>query len=194
MKPRVLIAEDDDLVAPGMKRALTSDFEVVAVLRDGSKLVAEAARLLPDVAILETAMPFPNGIETVSRLRFAVPHMKLLLVVQRTDPRYPRIAFANGCMLKRSAAVEVRRAVHAVLAGRFYVSPALAKDLSSMSELHKREVLQLLAEGKTSPEVAHIIGISEKSVDFHKRAIMEALGFETVAELTRYAVERGLTR
>jgi DNA-binding NarL/FixJ family response regulator len=158
-----LIADDHELVSKGIERILENEFDVVGVVSDGRELLAEASRSQPDVIILDIAMPLLNGIEAASRLHNSLPNTKLLFVAQQVDRHYVQAAFhagGHGYVLKQSAAGEVREAAKAVLAGRFYISPALAKDLPPIAELRtnpaelfpgdltprEREVLQLVAE------------------------------------------------
>jgi DNA-binding NarL/FixJ family response regulator len=209
IRTRILIADDHELVSRGIEQVLESDFDVVGMVANGRELLTEASRLRPDVVILDIAMPVLNGIEAAVRLRNSLPDVKLLFVTQQADHQYVQAAFragGNGYVVKQSAAREVREALNAVLAGDFYISPVLAKDLAPLTakgenpgELfsadmtpREREVLQLVAEGKTGKEIAQSLGISLKTVEFHKHGIMEALGLRTTAELTRYALEHGI--
>jgi DNA-binding NarL/FixJ family response regulator len=209
MKARVLIADDHELVSQGIERVLESDFDVVGIVTNGRELLEEALRLRPQVVILDIGMPYLNGIEAATRLHDSLPAVKVLFVTQHTDRYYVHAAFragGRGYVVKQSAAREVHEAMNAVLDGHLYISPALAKDLPPLTTLYQtpakpgsgdmtpreREVLQLVAEGRTGKEIAQHLGISVKTVEFHKSGIMATLGLRTTAELTRYAVEHGI--
>ena len=209
IRTRILIADDHELIARGIERVLENDFDVVGVVANGRDLLSEALRLQPNVIVLDIAMPVLNGIEAAVRLRSTLPDVKLVFITQHIDRQYVQAVFRAGghaYVVKQTAATEVREALTAVLKGRFYVSPVLAKDLPTLNELcenpgeffsggmtpREREVLQLVAEGKTGKEIAESLGISTKTVEFHKRGISEALGLRTTAELTRYALEHGI--
>jgi DNA-binding NarL/FixJ family response regulator len=209
MKARILIADDHELISRGIERVIDSEFDVVGVVANGRDLLSEALRLRPQAIILDIAMPFLNGIEAAIQLSKSYPDVKLLFVTQHADRQYVQAAFragGRGFVLKQSAAKEVREALRVVLKGQFYVSPALQRDLPSVVALYQnpadlfsgsmtpreREVLQLVAEGRTGKEIAQRLGISIKTVEFHKRGMMEALGLRTIAELTRYALEHGI--
>jgi DNA-binding NarL/FixJ family response regulator len=209
MRTRVLIADDHPLIAEGIERLLHDGIEVIGIVSNGRELLSEAMRLRPDVIVLDVAMPSMNGIEAAMRLREKLPSAKLMFVTQQTDRHYVQAALAAGAqayVLKQSASVEVRDALDAVRAGKTYISRALVKDLPPIAELRakaaatpgenmtprEREVLQLVAEGKSVKEVASILKISPRTVEFHKRGVMEALGLRTTAELTRYDIEHGI--
>jgi DNA-binding NarL/FixJ family response regulator len=206
---RILLADDHVLVAEGIRKILENDYELLGVAANGRELLDQALITRPDVVILDVAMPVMNGIEAAGRLTQALPRTKLIFVTQQSGRHYAEAAFragAHGYVLKQSAASDLLHALQTVLRGQYYVSPLLASDLPSISELRQnpttlfgsdmtprqREVLQLVAEGKTLKEVASILNISVKTVEFHKHGIMEVLGLRTTAELTRYAIEHGI--
>jgi len=209
-RPRILLADDHTLVLEGLCRLLEEDYEVVGMVEDGRALVDAAQRLEPDVVVLDISMPLLNGLEAARQLRKLVPRSKVIFLTMHADPTYATEGFqagASGFLLKRSAASELTQAIHAALKGQYYVTPVIAKDLlspivqTSPSSLPKggtltprqREILQLVAEGKSTKEIATILNISVKTVEFHKSNIMQQLDLHTTAELTKYAIAHGLT-
>ena len=208
-RPRLLIADDHTLVVEGFRKLLEPAFELAGVAEDGRAMVAKALDLRPDVVLADIAMPILNGIEAARQLHRAAPDIKIVFVTMHSDPAYVAAALdagAAGYLLKRSAASELTVALAEVLAGRTYITSLIPadkieallrasrsgrpfeQDLTS----RQREVLQLVAEGRTSKEIAAILHISVKTVEFHKAGIMERLGLRTTAELTRYALEHGI--
>jgi DNA-binding NarL/FixJ family response regulator len=205
-KARVLLADDHALILEGLRRVLEPEFEIAGTASNGRELVTMALQLRPDAVLLDVGMPELNGIEAARQLRRALPAVKILFVTQMEDRAYARAAFqaeASAYLLKQSATAELCTALREALAGRFYVSEALRGLLDggfdparnpAGGELtpRQREVLQLVAEGKTGKEIASSLGISVKTVEFHKSAIMQELGLRSVAELTRYAIQHGI--
>jgi len=211
MRKRLLIADDHLLMLEGLSRLLGSEFEIVGTARDGRDLVAEAERLQPDVIVLDIAMPEMNGIEAARHLYKSLPSAKLVFVTQQIEPAYIHAAFAAGAMAyvaKQSASTELLTAIHEALRDQYYVTPLAGKEAVQFTGLHpktnpmemfgseltprQREVLQLVAEGKSSKEIAAALSISVKTVEFHRNNLMDELGVHTVAELTRYAMVRGI--
>ncbi len=205
-RPRLLLADDHTLVVQGLQKLLEDEFSLAGTVSDGRALLAKAAELQPDAVLVDIAMPVLNGIEAARRLKQAQPHIKIIFLTMYADPEYVREAFragASGYVLKRSAASELVSAIHDVLAGRPYVTPFIAPEAlnrlisangrpeSAASRLstRQREVLQLVAEGHAAKEIASILGVSVKTVEYHKSGIMQKLGTRTTAELTRYAIE-----
>jgi DNA-binding NarL/FixJ family response regulator len=209
-KKRVRIADDHALVAEGLVGLLSSEYDVVGVATDGRQLIADATLHRPDLIVLDVSMPELNGVEAAKLLSKVLPSAKLVFVTQQMDPQYLRAAFragASGYVVKQSAAEELRAALRLAAAGDSYISPVLREKIAfaPVAELRKqvggskedltvrqREVLQLVAEGKTSREIATALDISTKNVEFHKKAIMDQTGLRTTAELTRYAVANGI--
>lgn len=209
-KPRVLLGDDHHLIVEGMKSVLANDFDVVGVASNGRDLLTEAQRLKPDAVLLDISMPLLNGIEAARQIKQILPASKLVFVTQASDRAYVQTAFrigASGYVLKQSLAGELVNALREVLAGAYYITPLLRKGIPEQlfnsqqnpSELfgetltpRQREVLQLVAEGKSNKEIASVLEISIKTVEFHKAAIMQGLGLHNTAELTRYAIEQGL--
>jgi DNA-binding NarL/FixJ family response regulator len=207
---RVILGDDHGLILEGLRSLLAAEFDVVAAAADGRELVQQVERLQPDAVLLDIAMPLLNGIEAARQIKKLAPKSKLIFVTQNPDREYVRVALrmgASGYVLKQSAVRDVVNALHEVFAGRFYVSPLLRRGIpeslinpdQNPSELfgvaltpRQRQVLQLVAEGKSTKETAAILNISVKTVDFHKAGIMEEVGVRTTAELTRYAIEHGI--
>jgi DNA-binding NarL/FixJ family response regulator len=209
-RPRVLLADDHTLVADGLRRILEPECEVVGTVEDGRSLLVAAEKLQPDIILLDISMPLLNGVDAARRLREAVPGAKVIFVTMHADATYVAGAFragASGYVLKRCASMELLTAVHEVLRGRAYVTPLITKDMSgelpawmlgsgvASGELtvRQREVVQLVAEGRSIKEIAVILKISGKTVTFHKSNVMRRLSIRTTAELTKYALQHGIT-
>jgi DNA-binding NarL/FixJ family response regulator len=209
-KPRLLLVDDHELFLDGMRKLLESDFELVGAVGDGRAAVAAFERLSPELVLLDIGLPLLNGIETARQVKHIAPAAIILFVTMQTDRIYVEEAFragGAGYVLKQAAARELVEAIREVLAGRFYLSPLIAEKLGYLpfhlatnppehfgGQLtpRQREVLQLVAEGKSMKEIATILRISVRTVEFHKNGIMQELGFRTTAELTRYAIEHGI--
>jgi DNA-binding NarL/FixJ family response regulator len=202
-RARILLADDHALVAAGLCKLLEEEFDLVGAVEDGRALIALAKREQPDVILLDISMPLLNGVEAARQLQVAVPKAKLIFVTVHSDAPYVVEAFragASGYVLKRSAASELAAAIHEVLNGNLYVTPLIAKSAldgilkvaekqGPLLSTRQREVLQLVAEGHSAKEIAEILGISPKTVEFHKGWIMKKLDLHSTAELTRYALE-----
>jgi DNA-binding NarL/FixJ family response regulator len=203
---RILIADDHALMAEGLARILAAEFEVVGIVSDGRKLLAEAATLLPDIACLDIGMPSLNGIQAAVELHRLHPRMKLVFVTQQIELPYVLAAFragASGYIAKQSAGSELLTAMRIVARGDTYITPECSPNgtqdprslMANASAVFKdvltqrqREVLQLVAEGRTVKEISVVLKISPKTVEFHKGCLMDELGLRTTAELTRYAL------
>jgi DNA-binding NarL/FixJ family response regulator len=208
-KARVLLADDHRILAEGLRRLLEPEFELVGIVEDGRALLDAAEKLRPDVIIADISMPLLNGIEAVRRIKKVQREVKIVFLTMHPDVSYAAGAFeagASGYVLKHSAPSELITAITSVLAGRQYVTPLIAGELmefyrdgghkepDALSRLtpRQREVLQLLAEGRSAKEIATILGISSRTVEFHKYKMMEELGVKTVAELIRFGVNQGI--
>ncbi|MBV6468604.1 response regulator transcription factor [Nitrospirales bacterium NOB] len=208
-KPRVLLADDHSLVLEGFRRILNEQCELVGMVEDGRALLEAAQRLTPDIVILDVSMPLLNGIDAATQLKKLQPTVKVIFVTMHADADYVRSAFeagASGYVLKRSAVDELEQAIRTVWAGHTYITPLIAKDLldvllSARSEqrprrkaltFRQREVLQLLAEGRTVKDIAQRLKISTRTVEFHKAQVMEQLNLRTTADLIKYALTHGL--
>ena len=207
-RPRILLADDHVLMAEALRHLLQTDFDVVGTVADGRALLKAADELKPDLVVVDIGMPLLNGLDAGEQLKALHPEIKVIFLTQNREPRYAVEAFrrnASGYLLKDSAASELTTAIREALRGRSYVSPLIAKGLlnhtagtdaggAGLRELstREREVLQLLAEGKSMKEVAALLEISPRTVEFHKYRIMELLGVKTNAELVQYAIRHGL--
>lgn len=208
-KPRVLMADDHTLVLDGLRKLLEESCEIVGVAEEGRTLLEQAKQLEPDIITLDISLPLLNGIEAARQLRKVVPRAKLIFVTMHADPAYVNEAFkagASGYVIKRSAGEELIRAIKAVASGNYYATPLITKGLihsalegktPSFPEHHdltsrQREVLQLVAEGRSNKEIATLLDISIKTVEFHKTQIMEQLHLHTTADLTKYAMTHGI--
>jgi DNA-binding NarL/FixJ family response regulator len=208
-RPTVLLADDHEIVVEGLRRVLDADFDVIGVVSDGLALFADAKRLDPDVIVADVSMPRLNGIEAARQIRKSGLTTKLVFLSMHPDVIYVSEAFRAGgsaYVLKSSAGIEIVRAVREVLEGRTYVTPSIDKtileshirraesaneNLGGLSP-RKREVLQMTAEGKTTKEIADILRISPRTVEFHRYRVMETLDLHSIAELVQYAIKHRL--
>jgi DNA-binding NarL/FixJ family response regulator len=211
MSIKIILADDHRIMREGLRVLLEkeSDMEVVAEADNGQRTVQLARELSPDVVIMDITMPDLNGIEATRQVIHEVPGTKVVALSMHSDEQFVAGmlgAGALGYVLKDCAIEELCSAVRAVIANQTYLSPAISevvvKDyLSRLSknklvpELSKREgeVLQLVAEGKTSKEIAAILNLSAKTISTYRRQIMHKLDIHSVAELTKYAIRRGIT-
>ncbi len=204
MRPRLVIADDHTLVAEACVSLLQPEFEVVGIFADGQSLLEAIPELRPDVIVLDVGMPLMNGLEAGKRIKKLMRAVKVVYLTMNTDIGIAAEAFrsgASGYLLKTSAASELAVAVREVLKGKQYISPLVTKDVDSFfleartSHMgqekltdRQREVLQLLAEGKSMKEVAYILNLTTRTVAFHKYKIMKMLRLRTNAELFQYAL------
>ncbi|SPE38903.1 Response regulator, LuxR family [Candidatus Sulfopaludibacter sp. SbA3] len=208
-KPRLLLADDHTILIEGLKALLAAEFDVAATAADGRAVLEAAERHKPDLILLDISMPGLNGIEAARRLKQSNPNAKLIILTMHADLIFVSAAFeagVSGYVLKQSAATELVTALRQVDSGRHYISsliqkrlgtetPAFlrrSKELSAGLTSRQREVLQLLAEGRVRKEIAQILGVSVKTVEFHKQKITEKLGIHTDAALTAYAIRHGI--
>lgn len=211
-KPRVIMADDHSLILAGLRKLVEVQCEVVGMVEDGRALIAAAQKLRPDLILMDIAMPLLNGLEAARQLSKLVPESKLIFLTMHVSPTYAAEAFqagASGYLLKRSAASELSQAIQSVLQGQHYITPLITKDVldsvlkpstgargkpsSTALTARQREVLQLVAEGRSTKEVATILSVSVKTVEFHKSRIMQQLDIHTTADLTKYAISHGIT-
>ncbi len=209
-KPRVLLADDHALVLEGFKKLLEEHCQVVGSVEDGRALLDAAKRLQPDIVISDISMPKLNGLDAARRLQKIVPRPRVIFVTVHADQDYVTQAFKAGAsayLLKRSAGSALLQAINAVMNDNYYVTSLIAKDLVQAAiadtasdtgdqnrlPIRQREILQLVAEGLTLKEIASTLGLSPKTVEYHKAKLMEQLGLHTTAELTKYALAHGLT-
>jgi len=207
-KPRLLLADDHAILVEGLKALLAAEFEVVATAGDGRAVLEAAEKYQPDIILLDISMPGLNGIEAARRLKQTNPDAKLIILTMHGDLSFVSAAFEagiSGYVLKQSAPTELVTALHDVDGGGRYISSLIQnrlgaktpgflrpKKLSGDLTSRQREVLQLLAEGRVRKEIAQILGVSVKTVEFHKQKITEKLGIHTDAELTAYAIRHGI--
>jgi DNA-binding NarL/FixJ family response regulator len=202
-RERVLLADDHELVVAAFVTLLAPYFDVVGTVSDGYELLSTAMELKPDVIVIDIGMPRLNGIDAGRHVKATLPNTKLVVVTMNESPNVAAKAlqtWASGYLLKNSAGSELIKAIREVLRGNSYVTPRVAQQLEDRfvrdprpdytSELtpRQREVLQLLAEGKNMIEVAHILGISRRTVAFHKYSIMDDFGLKTNADLLHLAI------
>src|SRR6201986_531173 len=206
---RVILADDHTLMLEALKNMLEPEFEVVGIFADGLSLVEGAAALNPDVIVLDVGMPNMNGLLAGQRLKQLMPRVKLVYLTMNHDPDVAAEAFrlgASGFLVKNSAASELVRAIRDVVRGGSYVTPLMTVDMvgsfvrnfKHMREPHQltlrqREVLQLLAEGRSMKEAAFILNVSPRTVAFHKYTMMEHLHVRSSAELIQYALKNSVT-
>ena len=209
-RSRVLIADDHSMVIDGLRALLEPEYEVVGAVNDGRAVLPEVRRLRPDVVVIDISMPLLNGLDCARQLRDAGCTAKMLILTMHPDATLAQEALAagaSGYVLKSSPGSELKAALGDVLRGRIYLSPAVTRDMDEvmgrMTSIHEqdvwarltprqREVLQLLAEGKSHKEVANVLNISVKTAEYHKYAILDKLGLKTNAELVQYAIRHGI--
>jgi DNA-binding NarL/FixJ family response regulator len=207
-RPRIVLADDHRLLLDAFTKLLETEYEVAGAFGDGRTLLTEAPRLKPDVIVLDICMPLLNGLDAARQLRRTLPGAKLIFLTVNQDADYAAEAFrigASGYLLKSAAASELFQAIQEVLEGRTYVSPAIAQGMveslahpaqagtgASRLTSRQREVLQLLAEGNSMKQTAAALGVTPRTVAYHKYAMMELLGIKSSAELVQYAVKQGL--
>jgi DNA-binding NarL/FixJ family response regulator len=209
-RPRVLLADDHRVVAEGLRGLLGPHFDVVGIASDGRELLAAAKTLDPDVIVLDISMPSLNGIEAARQMRSAGSRAKMIFLTMHREALYAARcleAGASGFVLKHSAAAELVTAIEEVLKGGTYITPQVAGELvgsfrrggpagdDALGELtpRQREVLQLVAEGRSCKQIAAVLGISRRTAEFHKARLMETLGLKSTAELVQYAIRTGLS-
>lgn len=203
-RAKIWIADDHTLVAQGLASLVASEYDVLGTVSSGGELLAAAAERHPDLALIDISMPDMTGLQAAEKLLAMSPATKVIFVSMHSKADFVREAFAAGAMgyvLKRAAASELIDAMREVLKGNAYISPQIASDVLS-TFLHprstpltdrQRQVLRLIADGRSGKEIAKELNISVKTAQFHKTTIMEKLGVHTTAELTKYAIDHGIT-
>lgn len=208
MKPtRVVLADDHTLVLEAFRQLLSADVDIVGTARDGRELIHVVKEQKPDVVVTDLSMPILNGLDAGIKLLKIMPDLKIIFLTVSDDPDMVADvirAGAKGYLLKSSATAELMQAIRAVVSGATYITPLVTGDmLSSLLKggkrdlfekltVRQREILQLLAEGKTMKETGQILSITPRTVAFHKYRIMETLGFENSSQLIRFAMKSGL--
>jgi DNA-binding NarL/FixJ family response regulator len=204
-RPSVLLADDHQMLLDALKELLEPNYQVVGLVSDGRALLKVAERLRPDVIVLDIAMPELNGLDAGRQLKHSMPAVKLIFMTMNEDPYLVGEAFRAGAsafLLKQAAGLELNKAIEEVLKGGSYVTPSAAKGLRNISlrepkkrehapepTARQREVIQLLAEGRTMKEVSRILDITPRTVAAHKYTAMELLQLKTSAELIQYAIK-----
>jgi len=205
-RPRVLLADDHLMLVDALKKILEPDCEIVGSVGDGLALLKAADELRPNVIVLDIAMPLLNGLDACRQLKGNIGRAKLIILTMNEDPYLVGEAFRAGAsayLLKRDAALELKKAITEVLKGRTYVTPRVSGGLADISlqepearerapepTARQRQVIQLLAEGRSMKEIAGLLNITMRTVASHKYRVMELLQIKTSAELVRYAVKQ----
>jgi DNA-binding NarL/FixJ family response regulator len=206
MKPRVVLADDHAILTEGLKALLEAEFQIVAIVNNGRAAIRAVRDFNPAVIILDISMPLLNGIDTAREIRKFDPKIKIVFLSMHPDRAYVEEAFragASGYVIKHSASIDLLFAIRRVLLGRTYVTPGVAgsevdavpggvrraRKPSAQLTARQREVLQLLAEGRSAKEAAAILNLSSRTVEFHKYRIMQQLGLQTIAQLTQFAIK-----
>jgi DNA-binding NarL/FixJ family response regulator len=206
-RPTVLLADDHAVVAEGLASLLRSTFALVGTAADGEQLIRAARQHKPDVIVTDLTMPRMGGLEALRRIRAEGLAARVVILTMHTDPELAAEALragASGFVAKHAAGHELVAAIQAVLRGKTYLTPSLAQDVVATMTAgsapsgarltpRQREVVRLVAEGRTMKEVAAILRLSPRTVETHKYQVMQMLGLGTTAELIRYAIEHQLT-
>jgi DNA-binding NarL/FixJ family response regulator len=204
--PRFLIADDHALFAEALRVYLEKTYPVVGVVHDGRAMVAEAMRVRPDIIVVDVGMPLLNGLDAARRIKLQVPNTKFLFLTMHDDPNLAAAALELGpigFVLKHSTGQELLKAVDHVVHGKSYLTPSLraedwfatkarARQFSKQLTARQTEILQLYAEGRTMKEMAGILNLSEKTVQFHKHNIQESFNLHNNADLVLFALKKGL--
>ncbi len=207
------MADDHTLALQGLRELLKNDYQIVGEVHDGSEVVPAARQLHPDIVLLDISMSRVNGFEAAAQIKTTLPGVRIIFVTMHTEPTIIMEAFqvgASGYVLKHSAASELIYAIQTVLRHEWFLSSQIGGDIREKlsiqiegmpsdelsGRLTKRQeaVLQLIAQGQSSKHIAQRLNISLSTVAFHKTSIMQALGLKTSAELTKYAVRKGITK
>jgi DNA-binding NarL/FixJ family response regulator len=207
MKPKVAIVDDHTVLVQAIGRLLDSEYDVVGSYGDARTFLADVPRISPDVVILDVSMPSMNGLEVARELHRRAPAMKVVFLTMNEDADVAAEAFrigASGYVLKRGTASELVTAVREVMNGRFYVTPLVTRDLLGTLETHhsgrqprqltgrQREVLRLLAEGRSMKQAAAVLNVSARTIAFHKYRMMQQLHANSTAALIQIAVRERL--
>ncbi len=210
-QPIILLADDHVLVAQGIRKLLEPEFELLRIVSDGRALLKAVEECSPDVVIVDISLPLLNGLDASRQILKRNPAIKVIVLTMHSEPNFVTEALrigVSGYVLKQSVGLELTQALKEVLNGNTFVSPIVAdQGIQSRADtnteeapegfahtlsLRQREVLQLVAEGKSIKEVAAVLNVSIKTVEFHKTRIMRQLGMRSAAQLTKYAIANGL--
>jgi len=203
--PRVMLADDHTILLEAFRNLLEGKCQVVGTVSDGRALLKEAPALRPDVVVVDIGMPLLNGLEAGRQLKEILPAVKLVFLTMNEDPDLAVEAMRAGAsayLLKKSAASELFRAIQNALKGKKYVTPKIARgmqqsfirnpqgrSIKKTLTTRQREVIQLLAEGKSMKEAADCLDLTPRTVAFHKYRVMEELGLKTNADLVQFAIK-----
>lgn len=205
-RPRLLIADDHVIFTQALKVYLEPKYTVVGVVQDGRALIEESLKLKPDVIIADVSMPVLNGLDATRRIKAQIPHMKFIFLTMRDDPNLAAAALELGpigFILKHSAGTELLEAIDRVLHGESYLtrkmraedwvtSKARARQFGKELTPRQKDIVQLFGEGKAIKQIADVLNLSEKTVEFHKHRIMESFNLKNNAELILFALKQGL--
>ena len=203
--PRIILADDHVLIAEALRQLLAPYFDVVTAVADGHALVDAALSLKPDAVVVDVAMPLLNGLEACRQLKDKMPVLKIIFITMNDDPELALEAMrlgASGYVLKKSAGSELLRAIRAALRGMSYIAPEIAREIEDSfvrnghGKSHpkslrprEREVIQLLAEGKSMKEAASVLNLTPRTIAFYKYRVMQELGLRTNAALFQFAMK-----
>jgi DNA-binding NarL/FixJ family response regulator len=204
--PRFLIADDHAIFAEALRVYLEKTYTVVKVVADGRAMVAEAMRLRPDVIVVDIGMPLLNGLDAAQRIKLEAPKIKFIFLTMHDDPNLAAAALELGpigFVLKHSTGQELQKAIGRVLDGKPYLTPKLraedwfemkarVRQFSKEMTSRQREIVQMHAEGRSLKEIAGILGVSQKTVEFHKHHIQQSFNLHSNADLVLFAVKQGL--
>jgi DNA-binding NarL/FixJ family response regulator len=205
-RPHLLIADDHAMFAETLRMYLENMFNVVGVVMDGRSLVAEAMRLRPDVIVVDVGMPVLNGLDAARKIKEQIPNIKFIFLTMQDDPNLAAAALELGpigFVLKHSTGPELLKALDHVLHGKPYLTPKLraedwvatkvrARHYLKEMTTRQKEIVQLIAEGRSMKEIANILTLSEKTVEFHKHQIRDLFNLHSNAEIVLFALKQGL--
>jgi DNA-binding NarL/FixJ family response regulator len=205
-RPRFLIADDHAIFAETLRVYLEKTYTVLGLAQDGHAMVADAMRLRPDVIVVDVGMPLMNGLDAARRIKEQAPGMKFIFLTMRDDPNLAAAALELGpigFVLKHSTGQELLEAIDHVLHGDAYITPKLraedwvatkarARQFSRKLTQRQRDIVQLFAEGRPIKQIAGLLNLSQKTVEFHKHHVMEAFNLESNAAMVIFALKQGL--
>ncbi|CAM4374217.1 response regulator [Vibrio agarivorans] len=205
----VLLADDHVMVAEGLKNLLKEEYDIVGIVEDGNVLVQKARELKPDVIVSDISMPIMNGINAAEKILAVNKEVKIILLTMHPELKYAMKALdigVQGYLLKHAAPEELLIAIKTVLSSKTYITPTLAADIMDAYKnkqgqpedpldiltARQRQVLQLLAESHSAKEIANILNVSSRTVEFHKYKMVEVLKLKSANELVPFAIKNGL--
>lgn len=205
-RPRILLADDHSVFTEALRALLSDRYDIVGVVADGRALIAEAGKLKPDLIVADISMPLLNGLDAAAQIKHLMPQTRFVFLTMMDDPNLAAAALRLGhigYVPKHSAASELRTAIDEVLKGRSFVTPRLkpedwaeqkerAQQVSKELTPRQRHVLQLLAEGRAMKEIADVLQVSQKTVEFHKYHLMKSYSLRNNAELVLFALKNRL--